>query len=93
MKKEVKKVPHFRNESEERDFWDTHDSTEYFDYSDKKRINISIVPETKTQLISIRFPEGMIQDLKTLSKKYDVSYQSLIKLWIADRLRQLRKAA
>jgi len=92
MKKVKKKrIPRFRNEDEERDFWASHDSTEYIDWSEAKDVTMpKLKPTLKT--ISIRLPEIMIEELKLLSNKRDVPYQSLMKIFLADRVEQeLRK--
>jgi predicted DNA binding CopG/RHH family protein len=92
MKKVKKKrIPRFRNEDEERDFWASHDSTEYIDWSEAKNVTMpKLKPTLKT--ISIRLPEIMIEELKLLSNKRDVPYQSLMKIFLAERVEQeLRK--
>ena len=92
MKKVKKKrIPRFRNEDEERDFWASHDSTEYIDWSEAKDVTMpKLKPTLKT--ISIRLPEIMIEELKLLSNKRDVPYQSLMKIFLTERVEQeLRK--
>jgi len=92
MKKVKKKrIPKFRNEDEERDFWSSHDSTEYIDWSEAKDVTMpKLKPTLKT--ISIRLPEIMIEELKLLSNKRDVPYQSLMKIFLTERVEQeLRK--
>jgi len=86
MKKVKKKrIPKFRNEDEERDFWSSHDSTEYIDWSEAKDVTMpKLKPTLKT--ISIRLPEIMIEELKLLSNKRDVPYQSLMKIFLAERV-------
>jgi len=92
MKKvEKKKIPKFRNEDEERDFWVSHDSTDYIDWSAAKEV---VMPNLKPTLktISIRLPEIMIEELKLIANKRDVPYQSLMKIFLAERVEQeLRK--
>ena len=92
MKKvKKKKIPKFRNEDEERDFWASHDSTEYIDWSEARNVTMpKLKPTLKT--ISIRLPEMMIEELKLLANKRDVPYQSLVKIFLAERVEQeLRK--
>lgn len=92
MKKvKKKKIPKFRNEDEERDFWASHDSTEYIDWSEARNVTMpKLKPTLKT--ISIRLPEIMIEELKLLANKRDVPYQSLVKIFLAERVEQeLRK--
>jgi predicted DNA binding CopG/RHH family protein len=84
MKKEI---PTFKNEDEERDFWAEHDSTEYIDWSRAKRaIFPNLKPSTKT--ISLRLPESMIEELKLLANKRDVPYQSLLKIFLAEKIEE-----
>lgn len=89
MKKaKLKPIPKFRNEDEEREFWQTHDTTDYFDYSKSKRLMIEFDPsvEEPVKLISIRLPREMLNKLKVMATKRDVPYQSLIKLILAEKL-------
>lgn len=91
MQKKPKKIPKFKNEDEERDFWATHSTLDYFDLSTAKRMTFpNLKPSTKT--ISIRLPEGLIDDLKVLANKMDVPYQSLIKMYLARDVAAERRA-
>jgi hypothetical protein len=94
MKKKIKPVPKFRNEQDERDFWSTHDTTEYFDFSKSSRVEIDFDPgiEAPVKSISLRFPRETNQ-LKVLANKKDIPYQSLIKLYLAEKIAQERKAS
>ena len=75
------------NEDEERDFWASHDSTEYIDWSEAQNVTMpKLKPTLKT--ISIRLPEIMIEELKLLANKRDVPYQSLMKIFLAERVEQ-----
>lgn len=87
MKKQFKKLPKFKNEDEERDFWAAHDVTDYFDFS-KAWVNPKF-PNLKpsTQSITIRLPESILNMLKGLANKRDVPYQSLLKVLLAEKLR------
>ena len=80
-----KKIPKFKSESEERRFWQKHDSSEYVDWSDAENV---VMPKLKpsTRSISIRLPESMIEELKVLANKRDVPYQSLLKIYISERI-------
>jgi predicted DNA binding CopG/RHH family protein len=80
-----KKVPKFKSEDQERDFWAGADSTDYVDWSRARRV---ILPNLKPSLktISLRLPELMLAELKLLANKRDVPYQSLIKIFLAERL-------
>lgn len=81
----MKKIPTFRTEAEERDFWANADSSNYIDWSKAKRTMLpNIRPSLKT--ISLRLPELMIEELKLLAHKRDVPYQSLIKIFISERI-------
>ena len=82
-----KRVPTFKNEDEEREFWVTHDSTEFVDWSKAKRaIFPNLKPSTKT--ISLRLPESIIAALKLLANKRDVPYQSLLKVFLAEKVEE-----
>ena len=84
MKK--KKLPKFKTEDQERKFWSKHDSTEYVDWSEaKKMIFPHLKPSLKT--ISLRLPETMLEELKFLANKRDVPYQSLLKVFLSERIR------
>jgi predicted DNA binding CopG/RHH family protein len=80
-----KKMPKFKSEAEERLFWQKHDSSEYIDWSDAENV---VMPKLKpsTRSISIRLPESMIEELKVLANKRDVPYQSLLKIFISERI-------
>lgn len=82
-----KKVPKFKSEKEESEFWSTHDSTEYVDYSRAKGVLLpNLKPSTKT--ISLRLPESLIKHLKVLANKRDVPYQSLLKMFLIERVKE-----
>lgn len=82
-----KKIRKFKGEAEESEFWATHDSTEYIDYSTAKRVVFSkLKPSTKT--ISIRLPESLIEHLKLLANKRDVPYQSLLKMFLSEKVEE-----
>ncbi len=80
-----KKVPTFRTEDEEREFWARSDSTDYIDWDNAKRVVLpNLKPSQKT--ISLRLPEMMLAQLKVLANKRDVPYQSLLKIFLAERI-------
>ena len=80
-----KKIPEFLNEDEEREFWANHDSTEYLDWSKAERaVFPTLKPSTKT--ISLRLPESMLNEIRQLANKRDVPYQSLIKVFLRERI-------
>ena len=83
----LKKIPKFRTEYEEREFWSTHDSTEYVDYSKVKKVLLpGLKPSTRS--ISIRLPESLIEKLKVLANERDVPYQSLLKILLAEKVKE-----
>ena len=87
-----KPAPEFRSEDEERQFWGNHDSTEFIDWRSAERRKFpKLKPTLRT--ISLRLPVSMIDDLKTLANKRDVPYQSLLKLFLAERLKKERRRA
>jgi len=82
-----KQIPAFRSEEEEQKFWSEHDSADYVDWSEAQRVVLpNMKPSTRT--ISLRLPEHMIEELKLLANKRDVPYQSLLKMFLAERLEQ-----
>ncbi|OGW04361.1 MAG: hypothetical protein A2W77_09090 [Nitrospinae bacterium RIFCSPLOWO2_12_39_16] len=84
-KNKLKSMPKFKSEDEEREFWATHDSTDYFDKSKMFKARFpNLKPSTKT--ISIRLPEYLIEKLKILANKRDVPYQSLLKMFLAEKV-------
>ena len=86
MSKQPKAVPKFASEAEERAFWETHDSTEYLDWSkSQKAVLPNLKPTTKT--ISLRLPQHLLDSLKAAANARDVPYQSLIKVWLHEKLR------
>ena len=90
--KKLKKIPVFKNEDEERTFWSNNDASDYMDWSTSEKVRFSnLKPTTKT--ISLRLPEYILEELKLLAHKQDVPYQSLIKIFLKDRINQeLRQA-
>jgi len=80
-----KKIPVFKNEDAERSFWKEADTSEYVDWSKAEKVNFpNLKPSTKT--ISLRLPEFILDKLKVLAHKRDVPYQSLIKMFLKDRI-------
>ena len=83
----LKSIPKFQNEDEEREFWATHDSTEYMDWGQAERVVLpKLKPAKKT--ISLRMSETMLNELRLLANKMDVPYQSLIKVYLRERIDQ-----
>ena len=85
MSNTKKKIPAFKTETQERKFWKKEDSTSYVDWTKAKKV---LFPNLKPTLrtISLRLPESMIAQLKVLANKRDVPYQSLMKIFLAERL-------
>lgn len=86
MKKTNRKhIPKFKSEDQERKFWATHSPLDFFDASSARRVTLpNLKPSVKT--ISIRLPEMMLEQLKLLANKRDVPYQSLIKMFLSERI-------
>lgn len=84
--KNIKKIPAFKNENEERDFWQTHDATEYFDLKKAKKVRFPNLKKT-TKSISIRLPVDLIEELKVKANSIDIPYQSLIKILLSKGLK------
>ena len=83
--KEKKRLPKFKTEAEERRFWQKHDSSKYIDWTDAEEVVLPrLKPSTKT--ISVRLPESMLEELKLLANKRDVPYQSLLKIFLSERI-------
>ena len=81
----MKTIPQFKTEEAERKFWAMHDSTEYVDWSKAKpAVFPNLKPSTKT--ISLRLPQPMLEELKLLANKRDVPYQSLLKVFLSERI-------
>ena len=89
MKK--KKIPKFKSEAEERKFWAKEDSAEYIDWENARKV---VLPKLKPSLktISLRLPEYMLAELKLLANKRDIPYQSLLKMFLAERIDKELKA-
>lgn len=85
----TKQIPSFKTEAEERDFWEKHDSSDYLDWNNAQAVSMpNLKPSTKT--ISLRLPEGLLESIKIEANKLDMPYQSLIKVWLADDVKQSR---
>lgn len=87
MKNKIKLIPKFKNEDEERDFWATHDTTDYFDMTHQVKLDLSkLAPSTES--ISLRLPSFLLARIKELANKRDVPYQSLMKIFLSERVEQ-----
>ncbi|MDA3904955.1 MAG: BrnA antitoxin family protein [Bacteroidales bacterium] len=80
-----RKIPEFKTEEEERAFWAAEETLEYIDWSKANKV---VFPNLKlsTKTISLRLPEFILDELKVLANKRDVPYQSLIKIFLKDRI-------
>jgi predicted DNA binding CopG/RHH family protein len=86
MKSKLKKTPEFKSEAAERAFWNTHDSTLYVDWATSERVRLpDLKPSTET--ISLRLPKHLLDSIRLAANANDVPYQSLIKLWLQERVR------
>jgi predicted DNA binding CopG/RHH family protein len=84
MGRNPKQPPSFRDEAEEQQFWESHDSTDYVDWSKAERLRLpNLKPSTRS--ISLRLPVSLLERLKIEANKRDVPYQSLIKTWLAEK--------
>ena len=87
----AKATPKFKTEAGERAFWESHDSGDYVDWKKAQPVTMpDLKPSTKT--ISLRLPEGLLESIKIEANKRDMPYQSLIKSWLADDVKQRRNA-
>lgn len=83
--KKIKPIPTFKNEDEEREFWATHDATDYFDMSHPVYLDLSKLKPT-TETISLRLPGYLLMRIKEIANARDVPYQSLMKIFLAERV-------
>ena len=85
MSRKRKSLPAFKSEAEERTFWESHDSTDYVDWSKAERVQFpNLKPSTKA--ISLRLPVDLLERIKIAANRRDVPYQSLIKVWLAEKV-------
>lgn len=89
--KKLKSIPKFNNEDEERDFWDTHDTTEYFDVSKPVELDLSEL-KPSTEAISLRLPQYLLARIKQIANFKDVPYQSLMKIFLAEKVKEELKS-
>lgn len=86
-RKSLQPIPRFESEDEEREFWANHDSADYIDWTQARPATFPrLKPSTRT--ISLRLPEALLENLKVLANKRDVPYQSLLKIFLAERIEQ-----
>lgn len=87
MKKNLKTIPSFKNEDEERNFWSNHDFTDYFDM-DKAEETIFPNLKLSSESISLRLPQPLLARIKNLATKQDVPYQSLMKVFLSEKVEE-----
>lgn len=85
MSENLKPIPKFMTEAEERHFWETHDSTDYVDWKQAQSVALPNLKPT-TQSISLRLPLHLLEAIKTAANARDVPYQSLIKVWLQEKV-------
>lgn len=88
----LKPIPTFKDEAEEAEFWSTHDTTEYFDYNKRVKMDFSNV-KPSTQKVTLRLPKMLLARLKKLANERDVPYQSLVKMLLNEKVHDLQKTA
>ncbi|MGE0231010.1 MAG: BrnA antitoxin family protein [Flavobacteriaceae bacterium] len=85
MNKRSRTVPHFATEAEERAFWESRDSTDHVDWSKAEKVRLPNLKPSSTS-ISLRLPNSLLERIKVAAGKRDVPYQSLIKIWLAEKI-------
>jgi predicted DNA binding CopG/RHH family protein len=84
MSRKANRIPEFRDEAAERQFWETHDSSDYVDWAKAERVRLpNLKPSTRS--ISLRLPVALLERIKIAANERDVPYQSLIKIWLAEK--------
>lgn len=85
MSRKRNPIPRFKSEAEERQFWETHDSSDRVDWGQAERVRFAnLKPSSKS--ISLRLPTDLLEQIKVAANKRDVPYQSLIKIWLAEKV-------
>lgn len=88
----VKKIPEFKTQAQERAYWESHDSSDHLDWGNAEKVTLAnLKPSTKT--ISLRLPEGLLDRIKVEANKRDMPYQSLIKVWLTEDVKESSKLA
>jgi predicted DNA binding CopG/RHH family protein len=85
--KKIKSIPKFKNEVEEKKFWENHDTTDYFDTKNPVKLNLSNLKRS-SRSVTVRLPDSLIYSLKMLANKKDIPYQSLLKVYLTEKVRE-----
>lgn len=85
MENKRRPIPAFESEAQERTFWESHDSSDYVDWSQAERIRLANL-KPSTQTISLRLPVALLEQIKIAAHKRGVPYQSLMKVWLSEKL-------
>ena len=85
MKEKSRPIPVFKNEAQERAFWERHDSSSYVEWSRAERIRLANL-NPSTQTISLRLPVALLEQIKIAARQRDVPYQSLMKVWLSEKV-------
>lgn len=85
MNNKLKPTPEFKTEAEERAFWESQDSTEFVDWSEAEQVRLPNLKPSSTS-ISLRLPNALLERIKVAANKRDIPYQSLIKVWLSEKL-------
>ncbi len=89
--KRARRIPRFKSEDEEREFWAKHDSTEFVEYGKSVQASfVKLKPTSRT--ISIRLPESLLNSIKVIANRADVPYQSMMKILLTERVAEIRRA-
>ena len=88
--KRLKKIPKFASENQERRFWSTHDTTDYFDYSKAVKVSFPNLKQT-SRTISIRLPESLLANIRAIANQSDVPYQSMMKMLLTEKVLEVRR--
>lgn len=88
-RKKLKPIPKFKNEDQEREFWASHDTTDYFDTDKPIELDLSRL-KPSTESISLRLPQYLLARIKQIAHSKDVPYQSLIKIFLDEKIREER---
>ncbi len=92
MKKKPKEIPVFESEDQEREFWGRSDSSDYVDWENAEQVIFAKLKPT-TRTISLRLSGSMLDKIRLVANKRDVPYQSLIKMFLSERIDEEMKVS